>query len=114
MYKYIYIYIQHVYMNTYSYIEKRYTRPPQLTLLFSLLQKIVFPLVLSPFFFVLRKPEAMGALRQTLLRFCELTPLAFQAAEPAVVECLNSIGRNFRSCDQAPGRGLPPRRPSAS
>ena len=50
----------------------------------------------------------MGALRQTLLRFCELTPLAFQAAEPAVVECLNSIGRNFRSCDQAPGRGLPP------
>ena len=47
----------------------------------------------------------MGALRQTLLRFCELTPLAFQAAEPAVVECLSSIGRNFRACDQAPGPG---------
>ena len=99
-------------INTYSYIENRYNQTPQLRLpcFFSVFfaTKNRFPLGFLPFCFVLRKPEAMGALRQTLLRFCELTPLAFQAAEPAVVECLNSIGRNFRSCEQAPGRGRKP------
>ena len=52
-----------------------------------------------------RKPEQMGFLRQTLLRFAELAPEAFRPATPEVAQCLERVGRNFRADGRAPGGG---------
>eukprot|EP00435_Cladocopium_sp_Y103_P063933 s8_g25.t1 len=52
------------------------------------------------------KPEQMGFLRQTLLRFEQLAPEAFRLATPEVAQCLERVGRNFRADGRAPGTPL--------